>query len=82
MNDSVDKTGRIVIPQRIREACGLTTGVKLEFVPVPDSEEVILRKKRVHFCVSCHSGDRLMELSEGVYLCRDCIRKRLLSEGQ
>ncbi len=81
MPDRIDKLGRIVIPKRIRISCDLPIGAELEFVPAPESGGVLVRKKEKHTCAFCHAGEQLTEIDDGIFLCRNCIRKHVFPKS-
>ena len=63
----VDKLGRIVIPQELREKYGLTEGTKIEFLDVGEGVTV---KPCEPFCRICHCR---IPNDESLPLCEVCI---------
>lgn len=67
----VDKLGRIVIPQEIRNTYDIQTKDALEIFT--DGEKIILRKYAPS-CIFCGNADD-NEIFEGKKLCKECIAK-------
>lgn len=67
----VDKLGRIVIPQEIRNTYDIQTKDSLEIFT--DGEKIILRKY-APCCIFCGNADD-NEIFEGKKICKDCIDK-------
>lgn len=67
----VDKLGRIVIPQEIRNTYDIQTKDALEIFT--DGEKIILRKYAPS-CIFCGNADD-NEIFDGKKICKECITK-------
>ena len=69
----VDKLGRIVIPQEMREKYGLTEGAGIDFIDNGDGVTVVLSEES---CVLCKVK---LEKDCEIPLCRRCAKRVFLA---
>ncbi|MGN1080744.1 MAG: AbrB/MazE/SpoVT family DNA-binding domain-containing protein [Acutalibacteraceae bacterium] len=65
----VDCVGRVIIPKRYREICGIEDGTKVDFSI--ENGNIVIRKS-VPGCVMCGNKDDLVEIDDR-YVCINCI---------
>ena len=65
----VDKLGRIVIPQELREKYGLTEGAGIDFIDNGDGVTVVLSEESCRICGARLEKDRTLPL------CDECTEK-------
>ena len=67
----IDELGRIVVPKEMRRSLSIENGDEVEIL---FTEDGILVKKYIPYCVFCSGNDDLQPF-EGKYLCRACREK-------
>ena len=70
----VDQLGRIVLPMEARKMLHIEEKDGLEILVDTDNGQIILQKVE-DSCFLCRSTEDLKEVKDGLYLCRNCIRK-------
>ena len=70
----VDQLGRIVLPMEARKMLHIEEKDGLEILVDTDNGQIILQKVE-NSCFLCRSTEDIKEVKDGLYLCRNCIRK-------
>ena len=71
----VDKLGRIVIPQELREKYGLTEGAGIDFIDNGDGVTVVLSEG------SCRICGAMLKKNSTLPLCDECTERIVKSYG-
>ena len=71
---AIDELGRIVLPFEAREQFHWGEGDKIDIYVDSENQSITLIKSEAA-CLCCHSNENLRQLSNGQFLCSDCIQK-------
>lgn len=69
-----DSLGRIHISKEIWQKLGITDKTPLE-ISVDLTQSRIIIEKKNRDCIVCGRTEDLIEIKEGAFCCKDCIKK-------